>query len=329
MQLPKITIVTPSYNQASYIEQTIDSVLSQNYPNLEYIIIDGGSNDDTLSIIKKYEKYLTYWVSEKDLGQADAINKGLCRATGNIFNWINSDDFLTQGSLMTIADYFQMNPEKNVLCGFTKCFNEIEENILHVYQMKVFSSVEETIFKVEMNQPATFYKLPIIRSLGGLNDNLHFCFDDELWFKYLCKYGISSIGFDSSVLANFRLHEDSKSVKIGFNEFLKERNAIYKFILSSIDAPKYIKNFHFARSEFVDYYSSQSWDLTYLNSDKFLAYFSLKYINSLFNCGLIEEANDAMNLIIREGLYRNSRILLSIRLKLFLFNVSSKIKRKF
>src|ERR1700733_14532761 len=100
---PKISIVTPSYNKGQYIEQTIQSVLDQNYPNLEYIIIDGGSTDNTIEIIEKYAPYLKYWVSEKDKGQANAINKGLQYCTGEIFNWLNSDDYLEPDSLEKIA----------------------------------------------------------------------------------------------------------------------------------------------------------------------------------------------------------------------------------
>src|SRR5688500_3818909 len=97
--LPKISIITPTYNQGHFIEQTIQSVIEQDYPNLEYIIIDGGSTDDTLSVIKKYEKYISYWISEKDKGQSEAINKGFKKATGDVVNWLNSDDYYEPGVL--------------------------------------------------------------------------------------------------------------------------------------------------------------------------------------------------------------------------------------
>src|SRR5262249_529742 len=105
-ELPSITIVTPSYNQVAYIEETIESVLSQGYPRLEYIIIDGGSTDGSVEIIRKYEKHLAYWVSEKDKGQSDAINKGFRRATGEIFNWLCSDDTLEPGALVRVGEAF-------------------------------------------------------------------------------------------------------------------------------------------------------------------------------------------------------------------------------
>ena len=104
MREPKISIVTPSYNQANFIEACIESILSQNYQNLEYIIIDGGSTDASVEIIRKYSKYLKYWCSEKDRGQSHAINKGFARCAGTLFNWINSDDALVPSALKNLAD---------------------------------------------------------------------------------------------------------------------------------------------------------------------------------------------------------------------------------
>jgi len=114
---PKISIVTPSYNQAQFLERTILSVLNQNYPNLEYIIIDGGSTDGSVEIIKKYEKYLAYWVSEKDKGQADAINKGFQKSSGEILAYINSDDTYNPGAFLKIAKAFAKSPRADLMFG--------------------------------------------------------------------------------------------------------------------------------------------------------------------------------------------------------------------
>lgn len=116
-ELPKISIVTPSFNQGKYLEKTILSVLEQDYPNLEYIIIDGGSTDNSVEIIKKYEKHLAYWVSEPDRGQSHAINKGFGHATGEILGWLNSDDYYAPGAPQAIAEAFLANPDVGAIVG--------------------------------------------------------------------------------------------------------------------------------------------------------------------------------------------------------------------
>lgn len=131
IQWPRISIVTPSYNHGLYIEETIRSILLQNYPNLEFIIIDGGSTDNTVEIIKKYEQWLTYWVSEKDRGQTHAINKGLLKCTGEIFNWINSDDLLAKNSLYKLAKVFLENNKPDVICGYTNIFHPMGKQFLN------------------------------------------------------------------------------------------------------------------------------------------------------------------------------------------------------
>ena len=119
MEYPKITVVTPSYNQGQFIEATIQSVIGQQYPNLEYIVCDGGSTDETVEILKKYTDKITGWCSEKDQGQSDAINKGMRRATGDIVCWINSDDVLLPGTLHTVAKFYHDHPDTDFANGYT------------------------------------------------------------------------------------------------------------------------------------------------------------------------------------------------------------------
>jgi glycosyltransferase involved in cell wall biosynthesis len=123
-QLPKITVVTPSYNQAQFLEQTILSVIGQEYPNLEYILMDGGSKDGSVEIIKKYEQHFTYWQSEKDNGQGAAINAGFAKATGDILCWLNSDDLFMPGTLLKIGRMFQNISEPTVIFGNCLHFHE-------------------------------------------------------------------------------------------------------------------------------------------------------------------------------------------------------------
>src|SRR5229473_6606028 len=121
---PKISIVTPSFNQGRFLEETILSVLNQDYPNLEYIIIDGGSTDETIEVIRRYEDRITFWVSEKDRGQVHAINKGIEKTTGDIFGFINSDDVYLPGAFNTVVEHFQNQPATEWVCGDTVMFGE-------------------------------------------------------------------------------------------------------------------------------------------------------------------------------------------------------------
>src|SRR5688572_6274864 len=120
----KISIVTPSFNQGQFIEETVLSVLNQNYPNLEYIVIDGGSTDQTVEVIRRYEDRLAYWASEKDRGQVHAINKGLAKSTGDIFAFINSDDVYLPETFAAVAEYFDAHPEAEWVCGDTIMFGD-------------------------------------------------------------------------------------------------------------------------------------------------------------------------------------------------------------
>lgn len=207
--LPKISIVTPSFNQGIYLEQTILSILEQNYPNLEYIVIDGGSSDNSIDIIKKYEKYLSYWVSEPDKGQSDAINKGLLKASGQIFNWINSDDILEKGALFKIAEAFV---ESNFMayCGSTVTFGTKAIVLPPAYRKG--ESLLQAARRYNYNQPGTFFNMNTIRRLGGKVDSkLHFVMDHDLWFRFLALYGVTHIVSTTDVLAKFRIHDSSKT----------------------------------------------------------------------------------------------------------------------
>src|SRR5258708_1539817 len=128
---PKLSIVTPSYNQGQFLEETILSVLDQKYANLEYIIIDGGSTDESVEIIRRYAKHLAFWVSEKDRGQVHAINKGIAKTTGDIFGFINSDDVYLPGAFNTVVDHFENNPATEWVCGDTVMFGDgLEDELI-------------------------------------------------------------------------------------------------------------------------------------------------------------------------------------------------------
>ncbi len=184
---PRISIVTPSYNQGKFIEETIRSVLLQGYPNLEYIIIDGGSTDNSVDIIRKYESWLTYWVSEKDRGQSHAINKGWRLCTGEWFNWLCSDDILTPGALEIIARE-AAGHECDIIAGATESFGEsaIKPFIpaLHLSVTRQLQYWKPGKSHVPAVQPSTFFKRSLLREPDLVREDLHFAMANELWIRF-------------------------------------------------------------------------------------------------------------------------------------------------
>jgi len=176
-----VSIITPSFNQAAYLEQTINSVLDQEYSEIEYIVLDGGSLDASIDIIKKYADRLAYWVSEKDRGQADAINKGFARATGDIIAWLNSDDYYLAGAVGAAVEYFEEHPDVVLVYGnmlavdeHGKTFNTLTYNLLTLEDLLCFQII---------GQPAVFMRRSALESAGGLDPSLHFMLDHHLWIR--------------------------------------------------------------------------------------------------------------------------------------------------
>jgi glycosyltransferase involved in cell wall biosynthesis len=216
---PKITIVTPSFNQGRFIEETIRSVLLQGYPNLEYIIIDGGSTDDSIDIIKKYEKWLSYWVSEKDEGQAHAINKGIDMATGQWFNWINSDDMLLPNALVTLIKISQIVPDAEWISGGRIVVDKTNSFVDIAIPWRTNPRVIG-LGEMDLIQDATFVKLDFVRNHGiRLYDQYNYIFDTVFHFQ-LAKY--SKPLLTSVVFSTMRWHERIKTKKL---EQRKEKKA--------------------------------------------------------------------------------------------------------
>lgn len=185
---PRISIVTPSYNQGKYLEKTILSVLEQGYPNLEYIIIDGGSSDESVEIIRKYQDRLAYWVSEPDRGQSHAINKGFERATGEIFGWLNSDDYYHRGALREVAEQFIANPDAGAVVGAGDMLVEKTGAITLVEPFPV--TVNSLYGAVDrfFAQPSCFFSRQAWIDCGPLDESLHLAMDLDLWLKIARKY---------------------------------------------------------------------------------------------------------------------------------------------
>ena len=297
---PKISIVIPNLNQGQFIEQSILSVLNQNYSNFELIIIDGGSTDNSVDIIKKYKSYISYWVSEPDAGQADAINKGLSKASGEFFNWLNSDDYLEAGALHAISNLFSREPQKKIACGYTRCFFEENGQTSHTYRMGIRKSVVETIMNVEMNQPGSFYRMDVIRELGFLNSSLCYVFDGELWFRFLCKYGLKDVGYTDALIANFRLHEKSKSVKDGFFEFYKEYLNIHLFLAIEMNLMPNIISY-LKKEQYIDGYHSNKWDYHFIERDEFEKIFFERYKFLLYKDHQYQAAREGLLYYFKMG----------------------------
>jgi len=204
----KITIVTPSYNQAPFLEQTIRSVLDQDYPAIEYFVIDGGSNDGSLEIIKKYSDRLAGWVSEKDAGQTDAINKGFARATGSVLAWINSDDTYQPGAIREAMGLLSDYPSWGMVYGDT---NFIDENGRTIGKFSAAQTDYEKLRQayVHIPQQASFFRTDLWKKVGPLDPSFYFAMDYDLWVRLA---RISDLIYVRKQWANFRLHGGAKTI---------------------------------------------------------------------------------------------------------------------
>jgi glycosyltransferase involved in cell wall biosynthesis len=224
---PPITIVTPSFNQAQYLEQSIRSVLLQGYPNLQYVIIDGNSSDNSVDIIHKYAKFLDYWVSEPDSGQAEAILKGLGRATGEWFNWINSDDILLPNALYTLATIVALNPTAQWISGGSIILSE-DGSFAGTY---IPWRTDPTVIGLDIPsfpQDATFIRTTILKSHGqALAAGLNNVFDTLLYFELTARYRPL---LTTALFSGFRFQPNQKTA----NESLRAReyNAVISPIMS-------------------------------------------------------------------------------------------------
>jgi glycosyltransferase involved in cell wall biosynthesis len=328
--LPRITLITPSFNQGKYIEQTILSVLEQDYPNLEYIIMDGGSSDETVEVIRKYEKQLAYWESKPDKGQSDAINKGLQRATGDVFNWLNSDDILEKGALQEVGKAFAENDilSFNGVCRTFKDGN-LAETVNTTFT--TFSkSAEQTIAKPGMGQPSQFYSLNAIREIGNcVNSSLSHSMDMELWYRFLFRFGTDKVGFTNTTLSSFRLHGESKSVSL-YEIFRKDDYALYLSIFNQFNAPDFLKNF-VLKFELNKNYRN-TWDTGVIKPELLFAWFAVRFATEYYTLGEYDNCRKCL-LYARKNGYPVDSNFLSLLGKVMLLpipliNFARKIKNR-
>lgn len=205
---PLVTIVTPSYNQVAYIERTIQSVLNQDYGNIEYIIVDGGSTDGSVNIIKKYENKITNWISECDRGQTDAINKGFSLANGELIGWLNSDDTLLPYAISEAVRFLVDNPTVGLVYGDA---DYIDGNSKVIGK---FPAAQTSLKKlkhgyVHIPQQASLFRKSLWDQVGPLDPSFYFAMDYDLWVRLA---SVSEIKYLPRLWANFRLHVDAKTI---------------------------------------------------------------------------------------------------------------------
>lgn len=205
----KISVIIPSFNQGQYIEETLRSVTEQGYPNLELIVIDGASTDQSVDIIRKYEDRISFWISEKDKGQSDAINKGFQRATGDIITWLCSDDLFTPGTLHKVNEHFSSLPtETGLIHGGVVVFSKAGDD--HTDFGYPDPSVERYISGMAFSQPGAFFRKKYLDLVNGrVSEALHYGMDYDLFARLACVCQFKAV---PDVYARYRLHEESKSV---------------------------------------------------------------------------------------------------------------------
>jgi glycosyltransferase involved in cell wall biosynthesis len=205
---PLVSVITPSFNQAAFLEETICSVIEQDYPQFEYIIIDGGSTDGSVDIIKKYANYLTGWVSERDKGQTDAINKGFARAKGEILAWLNSDDTYQPGAITQAVTCLMDHPEVGMVYGDA---NFIDANGKIIGRFPAAQTDYKRLRRgyVHITQQAAFFRADLWKRVGPLDPTFYFAMDYDLWVRLAAQ---APLLYVPRTWANFRLHGDSKTI---------------------------------------------------------------------------------------------------------------------
>jgi glycosyltransferase involved in cell wall biosynthesis len=288
--LPRVSIITPSYNQAAYLEETIRSVLLQDYANLEYVVIDGHSTDGSVDIIRRYEDQLAYWISEPDQGQADALQKGFARATGEIVAYLNSDDVYLPNAIAMAVSAFQADPMLCVVSGDMRFIDATGTVLGHMRGME--SDFFKSFLKLTnpIPQPSAFVRRDAFEAAGGIDPGFHMLMDYDLW----CRIGLRNMKFQRvpADLSLFRIHLQSKT-RSQIPRFAQERwRLVDKYLadpelgpgLAAYKAHLYatahlhIAAAHWLRDERAEAYS-RYWDAIRMAPRLLLSYRSLSLLS--------------------------------------------------
>lgn len=233
--IPTITIVTPTRNQGHFIEETIRSILLQNYPKLEFIVMDGKSTDQTVEILKKYDTWIDYWESENDKGQTHAINKGFQRAKGDLINWVNSDDILAKNGLFNLVKGFAKHPEATLIHGQSIVI--LENGHLDTFHPPGYPDFKLAYFgSFPYLQPATFYKRAVLSKIGFLDESFEFTMDRDFFIRIALNY---SIQYLDEPIAYFREQPDAKTFKYN-DTWESDRQRVISKLMRTLKAQEMI-----------------------------------------------------------------------------------------
>lgn len=225
----KLSIVTPSYNQGSFLEEAIRSVLDQAIPDMEYVVMDGGSTDGSVEILKRYSKKIKGWVSEKDGGQADGVNKGIAQLNGDIIGWINSDDFFLPGGFKKVLDYFEAHPQTDGLYGDVLSVDD-HSKLINVMRFEPYSLQDLMRFRV-ISQPGVFFRRSLWEKTGGLDLSYAYLLDHHLWLRM---FRVGKFDYVPEPLAAARYHAAAKN-RAHTEDFGKEAYRLTEWMLTDPD----------------------------------------------------------------------------------------------
>ncbi len=261
-KMPRISLVTPSFNQAEFLERTLRSVHEQDYPNLQHIVVDGGSTDGSIEIIERYRHCIDIVIIEPDNGQSNAINKGFSHADGDVLGWLNSDDTLLSGALQCIGSFFRDHPKEAWMTGACRAIDANDQRLNDMYPSGDFTLPGTLIRDVPFNilQPATFWRRSLSDEHGLLDESLGYCMDFELWCRFLASG--TSLHVVDHVLATYRFHDASKSCgsPLRFREALIEIEKQYISQLSRADQRRLRKRMGYqTRSLAIDQAQGRPW----------------------------------------------------------------------
>lgn len=229
--LPRISVVTPSYQQAQYLGATLESVRTQEYPHLEHCVVDGGSTDGSVDVIRGHAGQLSWWVSEKDRGQSDAINKGFARTTGEVVCWLNSDDLFEPRALWTVGEAFASDPRMQFFAGGASWLSPDGSCAPVTASAATFADLLRYMAGVYLPQPAVFFRRSLLQKVGPISGDLHYGMDLDLWLRMGLAIGPDvPIPRTSRALAKLRVHDDQKTLRDNARAMLEISGIVERYL---------------------------------------------------------------------------------------------------